>query len=80
MSTLQVFSQWPEALMLVGKALDVQQPRILGVPMLGGTQAPRRALRAFHEDPEARVVLLAMRAHNSGLTLVRGTLSIPCCT
>eukprot|EP00884_Botryococcus_braunii_P013532 jgi/Botrbrau1/2217/Bobra.101_2s0046.1 len=65
-----VFSQWPEALMLVGKALDVQQPRMLVVRMAGGTRN-REALRKFQEDPDVRIMLLGLRSHNSGLTLVR---------
>jgi hypothetical protein len=74
----QVFSQWPEALMLVGKALDIQQPRLLAARMAGGSRNPREALRRFQDDPEVRIMLLGLRSHNSGLTLVRGACPPSC--
>ena len=36
-SRQQVFSQWPDALRLVGKALDVQQPPLRHVTLSTGS-------------------------------------------
>ena len=70
----QVFSQWPDALRLVGKALDMQDPPLRHVTLASGSgQAPRQAIKLFQESETVRVFLLPMRAGAAGLTLNRGT-------
>ena len=76
---VQVFSQFPEALRMVGKALAVQQPPIASVSLLAGgsTSARSDAVQRFREDESVRVFLLSLNAGAQGLTLVRGALL--CC-
>lgn len=64
-----VFSQWPEALALAGKALDVAGLR--HVSLTGGRSAVRKAIKSFAEDDNVRVFLLSMRSGAAGLTLTR---------
>lgn len=45
-----VFSQFPEALVLLGKALDVA--RLRHVSLSGGRAGMRRAVKEFNENPE----------------------------
>lgn len=74
----QVFSQWPDALRLVGKALDMQDPPLRHVTLASGSgQAPRQAIKLFQESETVRVFLLPMRAGAAGLTLNRGTCLAP---
>ena len=69
-----MFSQWPDALRLVGKALDMQDPPLRHVTLASGSgQAPRQAIKLFQESETVRVFLLPMRAGAAGLTLNRGT-------
>lgn len=70
----QVFSQFPEALRMVAKALAVQQPPIACVSLLAGGSSSARsdAVQLFRSDERVRVFLLSLNAGAQGLTLVRG--------
>lgn len=64
-----VFSQFPEALALVGRALQDNGLRHVKLEA-GRKNHHRRALETFNTDPECRVFLLSLRAGGAGLTLV----------
>ncbi len=55
-----VFSQFPEALRLAGKALDVAGLKHVSLDS-GGRVGVRAAVRAFSEDDSVRVFLLSLR-------------------
>ena len=64
-----IFSQFPEALKLVGRALHVNG---VGHVMLSGTRkACRTIIQQFENQPDVRVFLLPMRTAAAGLTLTR---------
>jgi len=63
-----VFSQFPEALKLLGKALKLNG--LSFVELETGRKSKKRALQVFKNDPECRVFLLSLRAGGAGLTLV----------
>ncbi|KAL0047258.1 hypothetical protein WJX82_010979 [Trebouxia sp. C0006] len=63
-----VFSQYPDALKLVGKALNVNN--ISWVELKGGSKASA-AIREFETKEEVRVFLLPHKVGASGLTLNR---------
>lgn len=77
-----VFSQWPDALRLLSKALDVNKIRHVSLAGVGGGRAhggggregTRRAINAFERDDSVRVFLLALKS--SGC---RGRLSVGRC-
>ena len=71
---LQVFSQFPDALRMVAKALAVQQPPIGCVSLLAGGSSSARsnAVSQFRDVDSVRVFLLSLNAGAQGLTLVRG--------
>ncbi|GAB4816117.1 hypothetical protein N2152v2_003163 [Parachlorella kessleri] len=66
-----VFSQFPDALKVLARALDVNGVR--HVQLAGSKQAVREALKAFNDDEDVRVFLLSHRAGATGLTLVRAS-------
>ncbi|KAK9811031.1 hypothetical protein WJX73_007955 [Symbiochloris irregularis] len=70
-----VFSQFPDALKMVAKALAVQQPPISCVSLLAGgsTSARSNAVSQFRDVESVRVFLLSLNAGASGLTLVRAS-------
>lgn len=66
-----VFSQFPEALKLVGRALHVNG---VGHVMLTGTRKTcRTIIQRFENEADVRVFLLPMRTAAAGLTLTRAS-------
>ena len=66
-----VFSQWETELILVSKALAMNE--IAYVELKGTMQQRSASLHRFNVDPDVRVFLLATGVANAGLTLVNAT-------
>eukprot|EP00878_Enallax_costatus_P004389 GHUV01004626.1.p1 GENE.GHUV01004626.1~~GHUV01004626.1.p1 ORF type:complete len:398 (+),score=170.97 GHUV01004626.1:180-1196(+) len=67
-----VFSQFPDALVLASKALDVLQIKHVSLGLGGGKDrrmATRTAVKQFNEHDEVCIFLLSQRAGSAGLTL-----------
>ena len=65
------FSQWGSELILVGKALAMNN--ISFVEFKGSLEQQSRAIHRFSNDPTVRVFLLSTGTANAGLTLVSAT-------
>ncbi|GFR52459.1 hypothetical protein Agub_g15034 [Astrephomene gubernaculifera] len=63
-----VFSQWPEALQIVERGLQLNGIRCV---TLESGRRGRSAVKAFLNDDSCRVFLLSLRQGAAGLTLVR---------
>ncbi|CAG9463337.1 unnamed protein product [Pedinophyceae sp. YPF-701] len=68
-----VFSQFPNALQLLGKLLTAAHIPHVSLLSSGGRQGHREEMLRFTQDPECRVFLLALRAGGVGLTLVQAS-------
>ncbi len=66
-----IFSQFPEALKLIARALDVNS--VKHVMLTGGRRAARAIIQSFEHDDDVRVFLLPMKTAAAGLTLTRAS-------